>query len=193
MEKLDRDYWTNRYKNNTAQWDIGNPSTPIVEYIDQLTNKELKILIPGCGNSYEAEYLFEKGFSNVFLIDLSPEPIERFKLRNPKFPKNQLIVGDFFEHIGEYDLILEQTFFCAINPSLRNKYVEKMNQLLKNRGKLVGLLFNCHFENEGPPFGGDRNEYLPLFESYFKIKTFDIALNSIPQRSNRELFIICSK
>jgi SAM-dependent methyltransferase len=193
MEKLDRDYWTNRYKNNTAQWDIGNPSTPIVEYIDQLTNKELKILIPGCGNSYEAEYLFEKGFSNVFLIDLSPEPIERFKLRNPKFPKNQLIVGDFFEHIGEYDLILEQTFFCAINPSLRNKYVEKMNQLLKNGGKLVGLLFNCHFENEGPPFGGDRNEYLPLFESYFKIKTFDIALNSIPQRSNRELFIICSK
>ena len=110
MEKLDRDYWTNRYKNNTAQWDIGNPSTPIVEYIDQLTNKELKILIPGCGNSYEAEYLFEKGFSNVFLIDLSPEPIERFKLRNPKFPKNQLIVGDFFEHIGEYDLWVSRRY-----------------------------------------------------------------------------------
>jgi methyl halide transferase len=193
MEKLDRDYWTNRYKNNTAQWDIGNPSTPIAEYIDQLTNKEIKILIPGCGNSYEAEYLVEKGFSNVFLIDLSPEPIEQFRLRNPKFPQNQLIIGDFFEHIGAYDLILEQTFFCALNPSLRNKYIEKMNQLLKNGGKLVGLLFNCYFENEGPPFGGDRNEYLSLFEPYFKIKTFEIALNSIPQRSNRELFIICSK
>ena len=193
MEKLDRDYWTNRYKNNTAKWDLGKPSTPIAEYIDQLTNKELKILIPGCGNSYEAEYLYEKGFTNVFLIDLSPEPLEQFKLRNPKFPQNQLIEGDFFDHHGSYDLILEQTFFCAINPSLRNKYTEKMNQLLKSGGKLVGLLFNCYFENEGPPFGGDRNEYLPLFEPYFRIKTFDIALNSIPQRSNRELFIICSK
>jgi SAM-dependent methyltransferase len=193
MEKLGRDYWTNRYKNNTAQWDIGNPSTPIAEYIDQLTNNELKILIPGCGNSYEAEYLVEKGFSNVFLIDLSPEPIEQFKLRNPKFPQNQLIVGDFFEHDGQYDLILEQTFFCAINPSLRNKYIEKMNQLLTKGGKLVGLLFNCHFESEGPPFGGDINEYLNLFEPYFNIKTFATALNSIPQRSNRELFIICSK
>jgi len=193
MEKLDRDYWTNRYKNNTAKWDLGKPSTPIAEYIDQLTNKELKILIPGCGNSYEAEYLFEKGFTNVFLIDLSPEPLEQFKLRNPKFPQNQLIEGDFFDHHGSYDLILEQTFFCAINPSLRNKYTEKMSQLLKSGGKLVGLLFNCDFENEGPPFGGERNEYLPLFEPYFRIKTFDIALNSIPQRSNRELFIICSK
>ena len=193
MEKLDRDYWTNRYKNNTAKWDLGKPSTPIAEYIDQLTNKELKILIPGCGNSYEAEYLFKMGFTNVFLIDLSPEPLAKFKLRNPKFPQNQLIVGDFFDHHGSYDLILEQTFFCAINPSLRNKYTEKMNQLLKSGGKLVGLLFNCHFENEGPPFGGDRNEYLPLFEPYFRIKAFDIALNSIPQRSNRELFIICSK
>jgi SAM-dependent methyltransferase len=193
MEKLDRDYWTNRYKNNTAKWDLGKPSTPIAEYIDQLTNKELKILIPGCGNSYEAEYLFEKGFTNVFLIDLSPEPLEQFKLRNPKFPQNQLIEGDFFDHHGSYDLILEQTFFCAINPSLRNKYTEKMSQLLKSGGKLVGLLFNCDFEKEGPPFGGDRTEYLPLFEPYFRIKTFDIALNSIPQRSNRELFIICSK
>jgi methyl halide transferase len=193
MKKLDQEYWTNRYKSNMAQWDLGNPSTPIAEYIDQLTRKDQEILIPGCGNSYEAEYLIKKGFTNVYLIDLSPEPIEQFKIRNPNFAENHLIVGDFFEHFGSYDLILEQTFFCAINPSLREQYVDKMNQLLKPMGKLVGLLFNCEFESEGPPFGGNIEEYELLFEKYFNLKTFQTALNSIPQRLNRELFIICSK
>ena len=54
------EYWTNRYQNNDAAWDLGAPSGPLKEYIDQLNNKELHILIPGAGNAYEAEYLFDK-------------------------------------------------------------------------------------------------------------------------------------
>lgn len=33
---------------------------PLKVYFDQLTNKDLKILIPGGGNSHEAEYLLKK-------------------------------------------------------------------------------------------------------------------------------------
>ena len=36
---LDKDFWENRYNNNTAGWDLGAPSPPIKCYIDQLTNK----------------------------------------------------------------------------------------------------------------------------------------------------------
>ena len=53
-----KNYWTNRYSKAKTGWDIGYPSTPLKTYFDQLENKDLRILIPGAGNAYEAEYLF---------------------------------------------------------------------------------------------------------------------------------------
>ena len=45
----ERDYWSNRYEEQRLGWDIGHPSTPLVEYIEQLDRKDLRILIPGAG------------------------------------------------------------------------------------------------------------------------------------------------
>jgi len=57
MKLLSKEYWDNRYDSNTDRLDLGVVSPPIQSYIDQIDNKELSILIPGAGNSYEAEYL----------------------------------------------------------------------------------------------------------------------------------------
>jgi thiopurine S-methyltransferase len=38
-KKLDAHYWQCRYENNQVGWDLGTASDPIVEYINQLTNK----------------------------------------------------------------------------------------------------------------------------------------------------------
>jgi len=106
---LGENFWNEQYKANNTAWDLGQVSPPIKAYIDQLSNKDLRILIPGCGNSYEAEYLMEKGFTNVTVIDIAPELVERLK---SKFRSNlniRIILGDFFTLKGEYDLILEQT------------------------------------------------------------------------------------
>ena len=86
--EFNEDYWENRYQENTHRWDLGSVSTPIKEYIDQLENKELRIIIPGGGNSYEAEYLFKKGFRNVYVIDVAPTPLENIQKRIPDFPRN---------------------------------------------------------------------------------------------------------
>ena len=185
---LDENFWNNKYLNNEAAWDIGYISTPIKEYIDQLKNKGLKIIIPGCGNAYEAEYLFKNGFSNVFLIDFSPTALKQFSERVPQFPKEQLICDNFFNHTEKYDLMFEQTFFCALDSSLRKIYANKMYQLLKPEGKLVGLLFNIPLNSDKPPFGGNEIEYRKLFSENFKISMMQVAYNSIPQRTGNELF-----
>ena len=70
MELNDK-YWTDRYQNRETSWDIGEVSRPIKEYIDQLQDKNVRILIPGCGNAYEAAYLVDKGFQDITLIDIS--------------------------------------------------------------------------------------------------------------------------
>ncbi len=181
-------FWNDKYLTRETGWDIGYISTPIKEYIDQLSNKNLKILIPGGGNSYEAEYLFKKGFTNVFVIDISSIPLKNLAERVPSFPKGNLLHSDFFELQDSFDLILEQTFFCALDPSFRKDYVLKMHQLLKPKGKLVGLLFNIPLNNDKPPFGGNEEEYISLFQEKFKIQKMELAYNSIQQRSGNELF-----
>lgn len=189
MDHLNKNYWEERYQKDETGWDIGYPSTPIKEYIDQLTNKELKILIPGGGNSYEAEYLFNLGFKHIYVIDLAKQPLENIKQRVPNFPENQLIQGDFFDLNDPFDLVIEQTFFCAINPSLRKNYVAKMHDILKGNGKIVGLMFQVPLFDDHPPFGGSKQEYLDLFKNKFHIKTMDTTYNSIPPREGKELFV----
>ncbi len=191
--KFDKSYWDLKYKENRTGWDIGKISTPLKEYIDQLKNKELRILIPGAGNGYEVEYLHYLGFKNVSVLDISEKPLENLRLRIPSFPKENLIHCDFFEHNESYDLILEQTFFCALDPTIRSKYVDKMYDLLADNGKLTGLLFNFKLTEEGPPFGGSIIEYIQLFYAKFDVKVLEKCYNSIKPRNGRELFFIFTK
>lgn len=188
VDFLSSDYWNKRYKEKQTGWDLGFVSPPIQHYADQLTNKELQILIPGCGSGYEGEYLFLKGFRNVYLLDFSANPLVEFKNRVPQFPVKQLHKGDFFEHQGNYDLIIEQTLFCAIDPQLRRKYVEKAASLLRTGGKLTGVLFNRDFEG-GPPFGGSIEEYMTYFRDYFSSVYIQPCYNSIGPRKGTEVFI----
>lgn len=188
--ELNADYWNTRYLNNEFGWDIGSVSAPLKNYIDQLTDKNIKILIPGAGNSYEAEYLFNNGFKNVYVCDYASEPLKNLSERLPDFPKDHLLQVDFFELNGhKFDLILEQTFFCAINPSLRANYFNKMKELLNPKGKLVGVLFNDVLNTDKPPYGGNQLQYYSYFKNLFKIKTFEKCYQSIPARAGRELFI----
>lgn len=190
MENLSDTYWNNRYQNNDFGWDLGEASTPLKHYIEQLDNKDVKILIPGAGNAYEAELLFNLGFKNVFVLDFAEAPLRNIKKRLPNFPDKQLIQQDFFEHQGQYDLIIEQTFFCAINPNLREKYVQHMKELLAPNGKLVGLLFNDPLNDNHPPFGGNTGEYQKLFSDKLEIKKMEPCYNSIKPREGRELFVM---
>ena len=124
MLNLSEEFWENKYKTNKIGWDLGEVSPPLKTYFDQLTNKDLKILIPGGGNSYEAEYLFNNGFKNVYVVDLAKSALKNIKDRIPNFPSSQLIHANFFDLKDTFDLVIEQTFFCAINPNLRAKYVK---------------------------------------------------------------------
>lgn len=187
---LDNSYWSNRYSNNTASWDAGTITTPLKEYINQLTDKNISILVPGCGNSYEAEYLLQKGFSNITLIDISSVLCSNLEEKLKPFLSSglKIICADFFELQDQYDLIIEQTFFCALDPSLRKAYAHKMYRLLNRGGKLVGVLFNRSFDG-GPPFGGNENEYRELFHQQFNIAVMEECYNSSAPRKGAELFV----
>lgn len=181
--------WQTLYETGDTGWDLGSISPPIKTFVDQLKNKSLRILIPGGGNSYESEYLFHKGFANVHVLDIASTPIENIQKRCPAFPANQLHHLDFFDMTESFDLMIEQTFFCALPPTRRPDYVKKAKELLHPNGQLAGLLFDFPLTDDGPPFGGDAPSYQALFEPQFDIQTLAPCYNSTPSRSGRELFI----
>jgi len=187
MEKLNDEFWSTRYELHQTGWDLHKASPPLKTYIDQWPDKQSRILIPGCGNAYEADYLLKKGFTNITLVDISHVLTEHLSEHFKGHPI-RIVHGDFFDHEGAYDLILEQTFFCAIDPVLREQYAFKMKSLLTAGGTLAGVLFNRDFEG-GPPFGGSLQEYIQLFSPHFYIKKLETCYNSITPRQNAELFI----
>jgi SAM-dependent methyltransferase len=192
---LDKSYWQSRYQQGETGWDTGGPSTPLAEYIDQLHDPSIEILIPGCGNAWEADYLLERGFHNLTLLDVTEAPLDnaRARIQAKNLTQPLLLVGDFFKLELSFDLVLEQTFFCAINPVLRPEYVRKMHEILKPGGKLAGVVFSVEFPFQGPPFGALPEDYEKLFEPYFHINTFAPAYNSIAPRKGNEYFLIAER
>ncbi|MGP5210541.1 methyltransferase domain-containing protein [Psychrobacter alimentarius] len=187
-------FWQQRYETDSIGWDMGEVSPPLKAYIDQLPEsaKDRAILVPGAGNAYEVGYLHEQGFTNVTLVDFAPAPIEAFAQRYPEFPTKNLLCADFFTLSAEdfqFDWVLEQTFFCAIDPSRRDEYVQQMAALLKPKGKLVGLLFDKVFGRDEPPFGGTKAEYEQRFAASFDIDIMEPSYHSHPARQGSELFV----
>ena len=188
---LDNSFWNIRYQNNQTGWDLGEISNPIKKWFDNQENKKVNILIPGAGKGHEVKYGFENGFGNIFYMDFSSRAADLFKEICPGFPKDQILIGDFFSLKKPlfFDVIIEQTFFCAIDPVLRPNYVEKTNEILKENGKIIGLLFNREFDTNGPPFGGTEKEYRGLFNSKFNFKKFENSLLSSLPRKEYEFWI----
>lgn len=196
IEELKKDpqaFWNARYQQGETAWDIGQPSQPLKEYFDQIADKNLRILIPGAGNAWEAEYAWKQGFSRVEVVDIAPEAIAAFKRRVPDFPASQLHLLDFFELDNHYDMVIEQTFFCALDPALRVRYVEKMHEILVPGGKLVGVMFDAPMNIDRPPFGGNSKDYMTMFSSLFREVSIAPCYNSIPPRSGREAFVMFKK
>lgn len=192
-----REFWSENYYNDATPWDLSGISTPLKSYFDQLTDKNLSILIPGAGLGHEAAYLHHRGFTEVTFMDFSEKAAKIFRENNPSFPENRILTADFFEFNGQYDLIVEQTFFCAFEPSreMREQYAEKMHDLIREDGKLVGLWwdFPLNPDKENPPYGGSYAEYISLFKDIFTIETFEKCYNSMPERQDLEFFGILQK
>lgn len=188
-ELVNGSYWDDRWQQAETGWDIGHAAPAITSFMQTVADKDIKILIPGCGNAYEAEALAQAGFTNITLLDISETLIQQLNEKYRDADAINVILDDFFKHEGRYDIILEQTFFCALNPALRQQYAVKAASLLSENGQITGVLFNRTFEQDGPPFGGSTEEYENYFGTLFEIKKMEACYNSIPPRKGSEVFI----
>lgn len=185
-------YWNQRYLDKNTGWDIGRANAVLVNYVLANFPKHTKILIPGAGNGHEASHLIRSGYDKCYALDFSQKAKQNFIEQNEDISPAHYIVDDFFDLKGTYDLIIEQTFFCAIHPSRRLEYVDQASLLLSKYGKIAGLLFEMEKE-DGPPYGGTGSDYENLFSKKFTINSLEITNESISTRLGKELFFEFSK
>jgi thiopurine S-methyltransferase len=190
-DSLNENFWNNRYLENNTGWDLGAISPAIKKWFDTKKNKDLQILIPGAGKGHEVKYGFDHGFNNIHYLDISNGAVTFFKDNCTNFPKEQILISDFFDLKKDlfFDVVIEQTFFCAISPILRKSYIKKTYEILKENGCIIGLLFNRRFDTQGPPFGGFYEEYVELFSKLFVIEKLENSINSAIPRKGNEFWI----
>jgi len=140
----------------------------------------LRALVPGCGRAYDAIELARAGFDSVTAIDLSATACEaaREELKvisassaecAALVNKVDIVCTNFFTHSGEYDLIWDCTFLCALDPSVREEWAVKSKNLLRPDGTLLTCIFPIGAPPGGPPF----ELTVPIVEGLLKPIGFD--------------------
>ena len=124
---LTEDYWQNRYEAAQTGWDTGGITPPLQEYFDGLSDKTPTHSYPWLWQWARSNLpCTRQGFQNVYVCDWAAAPLAALAKRCPDFPTKHLFQGDFFQlELSELDYIVEQTFFCAIDPALRPDYAQK--------------------------------------------------------------------
>lgn len=192
------EYWEKSYKSGEMGWDIGGPTPIFTNWINSQTEPQ-SICILGAGNGWDALYFAELGH-RVTAVDFAESAVINMKDSAAKRGlKLDILHVDIFEldkiFSNSFDIVLEYTCFCAIDPEKRNDYIHLVNHLLNPSGNFVGLLFpiDKDINDDGPPYGVDINTTLKSFAKYFTLVKKEMSTLSIERRKGREIFIILKK
>ena len=188
--------WQRHYDENDLGWDLGQVAPPFVKLWEEGKLPLGKVLVPGCGRGHEVQFFAENGFA-VTAIDFSAGAVTY--LKNALKERNlegRVLHQDFFSlddtHDGVYDLVIEQTFFCAISPRQRQNYVLNVSRMLKPGGMLVGLFYHTDKQG-GPPYNTTREDIETHFSEKFKIQELYKTTLSSEQRKGKEWLGIFKK
>lgn len=118
-----------------------------------------RALVPGCGRGYDVTALAASD-RKAFGIDISPEAVAAAQARLQELPQVadavQFIVGSFFDlptdEASRFTFIYDYTFLCALDPSARTTWAQKMADLLQPGGELLTLIWPIRDKPGGPPF-----------------------------------------
>ncbi len=192
---LDSNFWSSAYVEKKDGWELGEAS-PVLKHfgVPPWLDKNSKILVPGAGRGHDAVYFESKGL-NVTALDLVQNAVEGFRKIYP-LSKIGYLLEDFFsfseKNTAQFDAVFEHTIFCAIDPTLREKYLRGVLNLLKPQGTYFGIFFREMWLG-GPPFGMTQWQLRELTQKDFLYRKWEISLNSIKNRQGLEIFAVMQK
>ncbi len=174
--------WDERYRSGDTPWDFGGTPSDLRAFLSE-KGPIGRVLVPGCGSGHDGRALLDAG-NDVVAIDLSETAVQLARKRIGDDRAQAIFQADFFAaDLGKnaFDAIYERTFLCALDPALRDRYLERIRELLKPGGWLFGYFLYGH-EPDPPPYPMDPARETTAFSEYFDRKT------SIPSRDPLPIF-----
>lgn len=176
------DFWDTRYREGTTPWDAGGVPARLLAFLKG-SGSGMRVLVPGCGSGYEVRAFAEHGH-DVLGIDISDAGLERARRLT-----NRVRKADFFELAGQFDLVYERTFLCALPRRLWPDWGCKVAEVVRPAGRLAGF-FYLNDNERGPPFGIDATRLAELLEKNFELMEEESipAEQSVPVLAGHEVW-----
>ncbi|MBA3849211.1 MAG: hypothetical protein C0502_04350 [Opitutus sp.] len=183
-------FWNERYVSGSLPWDFGGVPASLKEFLGRKRQAPPgRLLVPGCGSGHEIKAFADAGY-DVTAIDFAPAAVARAKQIAGETLAGRIHEADFFNHPfadGEFDLVYERTFLCAIPPEKRSAYRDRIARLLKPRGQFIGYFYYAKTDpKDGPPYGLAWGEGDELFSRHFLLMKDDPVNDSLPVFAGRE-------
>ena len=155
----DADAWNVRYELGTIPWDLGRAHPELETRLALDPSLGLgtvgTALVPGAGTGHDAAALAQAGW-HVTAIDIAPA-VESALLRRLQADHSSVVIGDSLalDVDDPFDLVFDHTFFCAIDPSERERFGAMVDRVLSRSGALISIVFPIGrpASEGGPPWG----------------------------------------
>jgi len=189
-------YWMDVYKTETNPgWNLNEPAEAFKDMLPRLKLPKCRILVLGCGEGHDAA-LFAKAGHLVTAVDFSKEAIARGKQKYGDLTNLNFYESNIFHLPQEwnfgFDIVVEHTCFCAIQPEQRGELVRLYRRMLHEEGQLLAVFFAME-KRAGPPYGATEWEIRKRTEQGFHYLFWGRLRNSLPGRLGRELFVFAKK
>ncbi len=148
-----KQHWENVFatkQETEVSWYQQKPQTSINFFIENNISREAKIIDIGGGDSYLIDNLLEMGYTNLFLLDISENAIERIKNRlGAKSEKVTFIVSDIlnFQPETTFDVWHDRASFHFLTSE---KEIAIYKKLVSESVNSNGFLFMGTFSESGP-------------------------------------------
>lgn len=197
---MDSNYWNQVYQKKNeheVSWFQEVPKKSL-EMIDELNlEKDSSIIDIGGGDSRLVDHLLQRGFSNITILDISSEALEKAKVRLHNSPKGvEFVVSDItqFQPNKKFKLWHDRaTFHFLTQLEQVEKYLATAYEALEEDGYLIVSTFS----KTGPEKCSglsisqySQNDLKSLFGRYFKnTKCFE-EIHTTPWNTTQN-FVYC--
>jgi len=191
--------WAQRYATRDTPWDLGGAHPEIAARIAAglapAAGTPALAWVPGCGRGHDALALARAGWrvtAQDFADGTGGELARQLEQLGGRFE-----LADALEHAprARYDLILEHTFFCALDPRLRERWGAAIERSLAPAGLVCALVFPVgkRLDEGGPPYGCSTQDLLAALGPGFRVPIDEPARQRAPGRSWSERWAVFSR
>ena len=191
----DPKFWDTAYDEKRDGWELGDVTPPIARVLRDEIHGPGRAIVLGCGRGHEVRAAARAGF-DVVGVDFAEQPIaDAAKMTPPDLAKRiTWSRADIFalEDEAAFDLLIEHTSYCAIDPKRRDEWMRVARKVLKPGGTLLAI-FYAHERPGGPPYSTTREDARAALErNGFRIERSETPEDSIERRRGAEFLVIAT-